>query len=264
MSEALSQAPSEIDADLENSTADAAPQINETEDRARRMGWVPREEFRGDPDRWRPADEFLDRGEKVLPILQQNYRALEDRYTGLQTEMREARQALSDLTDRARRSDERAYQRAMRDLEARRQAAVASGDATAFAAADQEIQSLRESAPAPRKDEPRASKEEPTVPPKGPAPEVAAFVQANPWFTTNIEARQDAIAIQSSVDRQHPGLSLAERLEITRKKVRQLHPALFENTRRAAPAAVSSPSGDGARKPNPRGFEALPADVRKE
>ncbi|WP_041249580.1 hypothetical protein [Gluconacetobacter diazotrophicus] len=97
-----------------------------------------------------------------------------------------------------------------------------------------------------------------------PAPEIVAFVQANPWFASNEEARQDAIAIQSAVDRQHAGLPLAERLEITRRKVRQLHPALFENRRREAPAQVSASRGEGARGANPRGFEALPAEVRRE
>ncbi|GBQ26810.1 hypothetical protein AA12717_2478 [Gluconacetobacter sacchari DSM 12717] len=235
----------------------------EVEDQARRMGWVPREEFRGDGEKWRPARDFLDRGMTLLPVLQQQYRALDGRYATMQAQLRDSQKALADLTDRTRRADERAYQRAVRDIESRRQAAVASGDTTAFAVAERDLQDLRETAP------PAV----PTAPAAAAAPverveampsEIMAFVQANPWFSSHAEARQDAIAIQSAVDRQHPELSLAERLEITRRKVRQLHPALFENRRREAPPPVSPSRGEGARGGNPRGFDALPAEARRE
>ncbi|WP_323992720.1 hypothetical protein [Nguyenibacter sp. L1] len=241
----------------------AASATDEIEAQARRMGWLPRGEFRGDVEKWRPAQDFLDRGMNLLPVLQQQYRALDGRYASMQAQLRDSQKALADLTERTRRADERAYQRAVRDIEARRQAAVASGDTGAFAAADRELQDLRESAP------PRAA----PVPAEGgaapqaqaaPAPEILAFLQANPWFGTHDEARQDAIAIQSAVDRQHAGLSLAERLEITRRKIRQLHPALFENRRRETPAAVSPSRGEAGRGANPRGFEALPPEVKRE
>ena len=48
---------------------DATPQPAETEDKARRLGWVPKEEFKGDPENWRSADEFMARGEQLLPIV---------------------------------------------------------------------------------------------------------------------------------------------------------------------------------------------------
>lgn len=247
----------------------AAPVDGDVEAQARRMGWVPREDFRGDAEKWRPARDFLDRGMNLLPVLQQQYRALDGRYATMQAQLRDSQKALADLTERTRRADERAYQRAVRDIESRRQAAVASGDTTAFAAAERELQDLRDTAPSP------VAWAEGGAPPASPSPapverveampnEIMDFVQANPWFSSNAEARQDAIAIQSAVDRQHPGLSLAERLEITRRKVRQLHPALFENKRREAPPPVSPSRGEGGRGGNPRGFEALPAEARRE
>lgn len=238
----------------------------EVEAQARRMGWVPRDDFRGDVEKWRPARDFLDRGMNLLPVLQQQYRALDGRYATMQAQLRDSQKALVDLTDRTRRADERAYQRAVRDIEGRRQAAVASGDTTAFAVAERDLQDLRDTAPPP------AARAE-ASPAPAPAPvervetmptEIMDFVQANPWFSSHAEARQDAIAIQSAVDRQHPGLSLAERLDMTRRKVRQLHPALFENKRREAPPPVSPSRGEGGRGGNPRGFEALPAEARRE
>ncbi|GAA4478326.1 hypothetical protein [Gluconacetobacter asukensis] len=238
----------------------------EVEAQARRMGWVPRDDFRGDVEKWRPARDFLDRGMTLLPVLQQQYRALDGRYATMQAQLRDSQKALADLTERTRRADERAYQRAVRDIEGRRQAAVASGDTTAFAVAERDLQDLRDTAPLPaaRVEAPPAPAPAPVERVESMPTEIMDFVQANPWFSRDAEARQDAIAIQSAVDRQHPGLSLAERLEITRRKVRQLHPALFENRRREAPPPVSPSRGEGGRGGNPRGFEALPAEARRE
>ena len=38
-------------------------------DKAAEMGWVPKEEWKGNPDVWRPADEYVARGEQILPIV---------------------------------------------------------------------------------------------------------------------------------------------------------------------------------------------------
>lgn len=36
---------------------------------ARDMGWAPKEDWRGDPDKWIDADTFVKRGEEIIPIL---------------------------------------------------------------------------------------------------------------------------------------------------------------------------------------------------
>ena len=35
--------------------------VDTYEDQAREQGWRPREEYQGDPNKWRPAKEFVDR-----------------------------------------------------------------------------------------------------------------------------------------------------------------------------------------------------------
>lgn len=41
----------------------------DVEARAVKDGWRPKDQWRGDPDAWLPADEFVRRGEQVMPIL---------------------------------------------------------------------------------------------------------------------------------------------------------------------------------------------------
>jgi hypothetical protein len=43
--------------------------MSEIEEKAKEHGWVPQEEWKGDSEAWRPAEEFLERGEKILPIV---------------------------------------------------------------------------------------------------------------------------------------------------------------------------------------------------
>lgn len=51
-----------------------SPEIIE---RAKEMGWTPKEEFRGDPEKFIDADEFVQRGETLMPILKASNRRLQ-------------------------------------------------------------------------------------------------------------------------------------------------------------------------------------------
>jgi hypothetical protein len=44
------------------------PVLTEIEQRASSRGWVPKDEWDGDPEEWRPAKEFIDRGELFKKI----------------------------------------------------------------------------------------------------------------------------------------------------------------------------------------------------
>ena len=50
----------------------AATSLTAIEQRALDQGWVPKDEWAGEPDDWRPAREFLDRGELFKKIDDQN------------------------------------------------------------------------------------------------------------------------------------------------------------------------------------------------
>lgn len=51
---------------------------NDIEQTARSMGWRPQEDWTGDPEKWVDAEEFVERGEQILPILRANNRDLRD------------------------------------------------------------------------------------------------------------------------------------------------------------------------------------------
>lgn len=60
--------------------------------KARSMGWVSKEEFKGNEAKWIDADEFVENGQKVLPILRKNNQMLMQSTNALSNEI----QALKD------------------------------------------------------------------------------------------------------------------------------------------------------------------------
>lgn len=63
----------------DNSAPPSTPEPSPIEQKARTMGWVPKEEWSGDPDEWRSAREFVDRGSLFKKIEHLNAQRAEDR-----------------------------------------------------------------------------------------------------------------------------------------------------------------------------------------
>lgn len=76
--------------DIENPAA-----RQEIERRAKDMGWAPRDQWRGAPERWIDADVFVRRGEEIMPILQANNRKEQARIQKLETELQASRAQLA-------------------------------------------------------------------------------------------------------------------------------------------------------------------------
>ena len=74
------------------------------EQRAMESGWVPQDQWEGDPDAWRPAKEYLDRGELFTKIETQN------------KTIKEMRRAMDDLRGHHAKVRETEYARALAEL----------------------------------------------------------------------------------------------------------------------------------------------------
>lgn len=53
---------------------------------AKTLGWVPKEHFRGDPERWSDAETFVKRGKEILPIIRANNAKLQEQLATLRSE----------------------------------------------------------------------------------------------------------------------------------------------------------------------------------
>lgn len=102
---------------------------------ALRMGWVPLEEFKGDPKNHIDEETFYNRAVEYMPIAKATIKGLTRR---LDLAERNAKQA-ADFFSKA---EERAYTRALADIRAEQEAAVESGDIEAHRAAAAKLDKL--------------------------------------------------------------------------------------------------------------------------
>lgn len=261
---------------------------NTVEARARRIGWVPKEEFRGDPERWAPAADFLERGERTLPILlernrkiddklgrvEKDNKALRDQLAAMDGTLKEARDTFVEFRERTANVEQRAYARARAEILAEREAAVASADPAAFRAADAKLAELDAGAPKPaaakkpedddvdrrdqrREPERRADQQD--------APQISdvarSWIAENKWFATDARASAKATALHGA--NLAAGMDEAESLEDVRASIEALRPDLFENPRRQAPGSVNPPSNPGRKQRNAgRTFDDLPQESK--
>ena len=248
---------------------------DDTEASARRMGWRPREEFRGNPERWKPAKEFLDTGFGTPEVLAERYKSLDDKYSDLSrttrlTEQRlgEAVSTIGELTTMMRSSEKRAYERARRELTEERAKAVETGDTAAFNRLDAEMQELQRTAPAP-------VVERAAPVPGAPPPEVQEFFVRNPWYQQDRELQIEADIVHKGLLGARPDLSMSQNLAEVERRVRdsavfkskfRTAPAMTagaENPRREEAAAVTASSADSPRRTQQRfTFDGMPKDAK--
>src|SRR6266481_6951950 len=68
--------------------------VAEVEETAKSMGWVSKDEFQGDPEKWIPADQYVDRGEHLLPILHSTNKRLKEQVATQERRLAEVEEAL--------------------------------------------------------------------------------------------------------------------------------------------------------------------------
>lgn len=109
-------------------------QYSDDEVKAMDHGWVPKDEWKGNPDEWVPAKVFNLKGELFGRIAKD--KAI----------IAELRQAVDALVDHNKKIDEVAYKRALADLKRDKQAALEEGDTRAVMEIDDKIEEVREEA----------------------------------------------------------------------------------------------------------------------
>jgi hypothetical protein len=250
-------------------TAEApAPAGPDTEARARAQGWRPKEEFRGPTEKWVDADQFLDAADKFMPVARERNRVLEDKLTRQETELRSLKDKLAENTevltsfrDFASRGEQRAYERALKELTERRKVAVAHADTEAFEAADAEIIALNKEVKPTTTAKPVEERRE-THPAIDPV--ITGWIDDNDWFNRDSEMTAYAKSQDQYLHQTKPGLSLKERLAAVKVRTMKEFPDRFENPAREGASTVATPSGGGSqRSSNKRSYENLPPEAKK-
>lgn len=182
------------EAGAETGIADA-PKGRDYEGEARKSGWAPKDEWKGDPDDWKTARQFVEYGEEKAEY--------DTRIERLEKSNRKAEAALK------RQRDER-----LASLKAQKQAAVKAGNVEQVDAIDERIDAIKAEA----EDDAEKSADEDSF-------EVVADWQLeNKWYGTDKAMSDYAATISEGYANKHPGSSMKANLAYTEKKVREKFP----------------------------------------
>lgn len=246
---------------------------DDIESKARSQGWVPREEFRGDPEKWRPADEFVKRGEELLPVALERSRAAERKAQDLEARLAAREREFEDKIGRLERMSTAAVQRERERLEAMyrnaQRNAVETGDTARFDQLDRDRQAAIENYDKYIQEQvqPRRDPSQPHSLPPDRQAVVDGWVQKNEWFNRDPELNAVAQAFHVRLGNEKPGLSLAENLAETERYVRQRYADKFSGTQSRQISAPMVESGGGRMPstagPRAKGASDLPSDVRR-
>ena len=187
-----------------------APEVNEVEEKARRMGWKPQDEYKGAPDRWTDAESFVKVGEERIPVMKENYRKLEEGYKTLE-------QKVKAQEDYQKHMAKVQYERAIKDLREQKKVAVEEADTEKYEKLEKQEEQIQS-------DYSPKQSETPRIP-----DEVSNWIARNTWYQNPMLASKAAEvenkilqeeAFKSSDDPFYQPLNTAERLEEVSKRIR--------------------------------------------
>lgn len=209
---------------------------------AREMGWRPKDEWEGDPEKWRDAKEFVERGE------------LYGKIDTMGKELKETRKALKMLQEHHTKVRETEYKRAVDELKALQKKHLENGDSDGYIETTEILTDLRA--------EQKARQVVAEVTPKNQVdPRFTDWVSENSWYEKNVDMRDYADIIGQGYAAKNPGIDPELVLRYVAKEVKSKFKDSFQNPNREKPTAVEGETSRGASK-GKSSFE-LTEDERK-
>jgi hypothetical protein len=250
---------SNVDTETVEEVIEEQPQETQAEIEARAGGWVDEAEWHGNPADWKPAEQWLEKGNQGK--LRQQIASLE----ASNSEMR-ANQAkfVTDLAEVSSKADKTGYDRAVSEITNQQRLAVEDRDVDEFNRLEGEKQKLTPPAPAP------------APVPQGqmdPALEAAAntFAVQNPQIQYVPGMMAVAQGFEQEVMQTRPDLNgnYEGRFAAVREKLAAVYPDHFGGRPAERRRTAVSPVESGGRRTNaPRGkttgFDSLPDEFKAQ
>lgn len=193
---------------------------------ASELGWVPKDQFRGDPEKWRPADEFIRAGREIQQTTAKELRSIREqveRMGGVTSQL---------IQDKVSERD--------RYWQSQFNQAVEDGDT-------EKANQLLE--------------QRPTSKPEGvqaPA-ETQDWIAKNEWFTKDPLAQARAIEICERLKH----LPVAEQLAQAERGIRKEFPEHFAAPTKQPPSTQTARSRVAAPSNRAKGFAEMPAESQQ-
>jgi hypothetical protein len=217
----------DIKSDSNESGTPVEHEFTEVEQRAADAGWVPEEEWNGDKSLWRPAKEFLDRGELFKKIEDQN------------RTVKELKRALDDMKRHHTSVRETEYARAIASLKSQKQTALEEGNAADVVKIDDQIDLVRDEQKKLAQTQPEEYVD------NEPAPQFVSWVARNKWYETSQSMKDYADARGRALSA--AGMKPDDVLKEVEVLVKKEFPEKFRNPNRDKPGSVEGSTNKGGK-----------------
>lgn len=213
-------------------------------EKARAMGHVAKEDFRGDPEKWVDAETFVKRSENILPIVK-------ERLDHVIKENQELKESFREFNEYHKKTAEREFNRALQAIEQKKLDAVESADVQGYHQAEAERRDLLKEHASP-----------PSQPERmGETAEFKAFTSSNDWYGKDSELTNYADIIGKGLAGT-PGMTNAALLSKVAEEVKARYPQKFQNTRREGASSVERSPDTGLPVKTGKTYADLPADAK--
>ena len=213
---------------------------------AKKEGWAPIEHWKGNPDDFKSAEQFVKDGEKIPAILKSKIERKDEDIAQLkaqQTELRQTTKQFKDFMDNSLQRERKEKDKLKRELEAVRKQAVTDGDGEAFDRADRQLEELKEA---------------PTQETNGLDPLAQSWLEENSWYASNDTLGAFADGLSERLMAQgYTGKAYFDELT---KRTQEAFPDEFGNKNRKKPNAVESTTEPV--KSSEQTFDNLPAEAK--
>lgn len=214
---------------------------------ARKDGWVPLDEWKGDPEQHKSAEQFVKDGEEITSILRSKVNRLEQKSEDLENRVKElldTNKQFGEFTKKAQERERKEKEKLIDELKKVRAQAITDGDGEAAVKAEEDIQALRESQQEPVELHPIQKQ----------------WLEANSWYETDkiLHAFADGIADQLAAQG-YTGKAYFD--ELTRQ-VKETFPDKFSNDKKSKPAPVDE-GHEAVIDSSQRTFSNLPKEAKE-
>jgi len=225
---------------------------NGTEEKARRMGWVKEDNFKGDKDRWVSAEKFLERGETELPIMRERMKKLDGTVVGLRNTISSMKKTFGEFREYQNGLSEKAYSKALKDITKRQRIAAEDGDVESFDQMEKEKDDLVLETQQPIEENEEINEAE---------AEFNVWVTENKWFNKNKKLRNYASKMSEFIA-DETGLKGIELYDEVKRETQDRYPEDFGERKRRRASSVES-GGETVPNKKKQTFGNLPT-VAKE
>jgi hypothetical protein len=214
---------------------------------ATKGGWKPKEEWSGDPDTWRSAEDFVERGNTILPIVKKRMnKEIEDLRKELSTQSKYQSSQLDKIIKQADDNAKKVYEAKLEALDKQELEAVEDGNTKEFKRVKAEKEKLEVPV-----DEP-VNKNDPVF---------DAWKKDNDWYETDDAATDLAMGYAARLKDKKPDMPQDEFYDAVGTFVKTEMAHKFKNPNREKAGDVEGGGHDeGTGKKN--SYNDLPANAK--